>query len=216
MLRAAGMGAAFVVPGLPAPAQALELASDDGSPIRNRTVDARRLIGGLSMCQRLGSADADVTLVEFFDYNCGYCRAAAEGLQSVVQRDPGVALLLVHFPILSPGSLDAAALQQAVYRRRGASSAYDLHLALYRMRGFVDAAKARASLDPALLEGVTSDDVRDATEEIAYMRKLSAGIGVRATPTFVAGNTMLIGWPGIQTMAAMAASARQCGQARCG
>ena len=176
----------------------------------------RKLLDALTAAQRVGSPDADVTVVEFFDYNCGYCRAAVEGLETVVRNDPKVSLLLVHTPILAPGSLEAAALQQAVYRRHGASHAHDLHLALYRMRGLVDGARVRSSVDPALLDGLSAHDVGAATDEVLQLRRAAAEFGVRAVPTFVAGETLFIGWPGRTALAAMVESARRCGQAMCG
>jgi protein-disulfide isomerase len=197
------------------PAWALDLASDDGSPIRNRAVDHHAVLASLGGAQRIGPADADVTVVEFFDYNCGYCRGAAPALAAILDQDPRVALVLAHCPILSGGSQDVADLQQAFYRRHGSRPAYELHLALLQARGYLDGGRARAIGDAGGWQALSADDVTAGARDVGALRRASATLGVRVTPTFVIGGTSFIGWPGPATVTGMIAAARACGLARC-
>jgi protein-disulfide isomerase len=67
----------------------------------------------------LGNPDGDVTLVEFFDYRCGYCRIMAEPMQALIARDPELRIVMKEFPILGPDSLLASRAALAAHRQGG-------------------------------------------------------------------------------------------------
>lgn len=213
IIGAIGTAPMLAVAGSAMPAPALKLVADDGSRIPNRRVDHRILIASLSHALRIGPADADVTIVEFFDYNCSYCKAAVRDLDRIVTENGKVSLILVHCPILSPVSQDAAIVQQAVFRHDGPHAAYDLHLSLLQSRGMVTGPRVRGALgnSPALAQA----NLEAAAADVSAMRTLCTNYGVRAVPTFVIGDTALIGWPGLTGATAMLAAARSCGIAKC-
>lgn len=212
---AAGLAAwAGVLAAGRADAASLPLVSDDGSPMRNTILpDADALRRGATT-QRFGAADADVVIVEAFDYNCGYCRAAARDLDDLTRADSRLALVPLHLPILSPGSVDAARVQIAVLRRYGGDAARALHVALLEARGFVDGAKAR-SIAGDLGVSVGEAEIAAADGEVAAQRALAGRYGLKITPTFVIGDVAFVGWPGRPTIERFAAAMRRCGRIAC-
>lgn len=200
---------------LPALAAPDRLLSDDGSPVRTFELARDKVAPRLGHAQRLGDDNADVTLVEWFDYNCGYCRQASAPLEEMLANDARLAALLVHFPILSAGSMQAAAVQRAVFRRDGAAQSADLHRALLSLRGATDLASAHALCSQLKITLPSQGDFDAAMADVAAMKKSAADLGLKSTPTFWIAGTAMIGWPGPRTIGAMVASARQCGRARC-
>jgi protein-disulfide isomerase len=208
----AALAGALAVGG--ARAASLPLASDDGSPMRNTILADAEALRRAATAQRFGPADADVVIVEAFDYNCGYCRAAARDLDGLVRADQRLALVPLHLPILSPGSVDAARVEIAVLRRHGAEAARSLHVALLEARGFVDGAKARA-IATDLGVSPSEAEIAAADGEVAAQRALAGRHGLRITPSFVIGDVAFVGWPGRPTIERFVASARRCGRIVC-
>lgn len=195
-------------------ATSLPLASDDGSPMRNTILADADVLRRVATTQRFGAADADVVIVEAFDYNCGYCRAAARDLDDLTRADPGLALVPLHLPILSPGSVEAARVEIAVLRRHGGDAARALHVALLSARGFVDGAKAR-SIAGDLGVVVDEAEIAAAEGEVAAQRALAERHGLKITPTFVIGDVAFVGWPGRPTIERFVAATRRCGRIVC-
>jgi protein-disulfide isomerase len=194
------------------------LEADDGSPIRNFAVPRRLVPSDLSGLTTRGGTASDLVIYEIFDYNCGYCRRAASEIEDVLRADAKLSLALLHNPILSPASLEAARWQQAVFRRHGAERAYAYHLALFAARGFVDGAKARAIAADMGLDAVPSEREPERSRvegDLDLQRRRVADLGLRITPSFVIADTAFIGWPGGATLRGMVAAARRCGTLRC-
>ncbi|HEX4050424.1 MAG TPA: DsbA family protein [Steroidobacteraceae bacterium] len=141
----------------------------------------------------LGNPQGDVTIVEFFDYACPYCKALEPRLEYAVRSDPHVRLILKEFPILTPESLVAsraalAAAKQHKYRQ--------FHDALMAYRGtwqesvIYDTAR-QVGLDmPRLRRDMSSAAV---TSEIIANFNLARGLRIFQTPGFVAGDHILTG-----------------------
>jgi protein-disulfide isomerase len=135
----------------------------------------------------------DVTVVEFFDYHCPYCKAVAAPLQQLLQQDKGVRLVLKEFPILGEDSVLAshAALASVTQGKYWA-----FHQALMEHRGRFDmdvikTIAAKAGLDPAKLE---ADMGKEQIEPlISANHKLAEALDVGATPTFVIGDQVVEG-----------------------
>ena len=76
----------------------------------------------------IGNAQGDVTLVEFFDYNCGYCKRALVDLVELMKGDPKLRVVLKEFPVLGPGSIEAAQVAVAVRMQDKSGKKYlDFH-----------------------------------------------------------------------------------------
>ena len=175
-------------------------------------------LDGLAGVTYAGAAEPEVTLHEFFDHNCPFCRAAAADLAAVLERVPGLRVGLVQNPILSVPSAQAAKVVLAVLRRGGPKIAYALTQRLFAMPGRADGARAldaaaalggpRAELE-ALADG---DGVRDA---LRAQMQLAASMGLHATPSYVAGTVGVLGYPGPRSLARIVAALRGCGQITC-
>ena len=87
----------------------------------------------------LGNRDGDVSFVEFFDYNCGYCKRAMADMIELMKADPKLKVVLKEFPVLSQGSVEAAQVAVAVRMQDPAGKKYlDFHQKLLGGRGAAD------------------------------------------------------------------------------
>ena len=160
----------------------------------------------------LGNRDGDVTLVEFFDYNCGYCKRALSDLMAMMKADPKLKVVLKELPILGPGSLEAARVAVAVRMQDPSGAKYlDFHRRLLENRGANDKARALAAakdagLDMARLErDMTSEEVGKSLDE---SMKLAKALGINGTPGYVVGERVVVGAVGLATLRDKVAAAR--------
>ena len=93
----------------------------------------------------LGNPKGDVTFVEFFDYNCGYCKRAMDDMIDAAEGRPKLKVVLKEFPVLGPGSVEAAQVAVAVRMQDKTGKKYlDFHQKLLGGRGQADKARALA------------------------------------------------------------------------
>jgi protein-disulfide isomerase len=166
----------------------------------------------------LGNKDGDVTFVEFFDYNCGYCKRAMDDMLSLMKGDPKLKIVLKEFPVLSQGSVEAAQVAVAVRMQDPTGKKYlDFHQKLLGGRGAADKARAlqaakEAGLDTAKIEkDLASPEVRATIEENF---KLAEAMGMNGTPSYVIGKQIVIGAVGVEGLKEKIGIAR-CGKATC-
>jgi protein-disulfide isomerase len=141
----------------------------------------------------LGDAHGDVTIVEFFDYACGYCKAIEPRLESALRSDPHVKLILKEFPILTPESLIAA---RAALASRRQHKYREFHEALMAYRGpwneeaiFSTAKSVGLNID-RLTHDMTAPSIAN---EIIENFNLARGLRIFQTPAFVVGDHILTG-----------------------
>jgi protein-disulfide isomerase len=199
-----------------APVGAHSLSADDGSLMRSLALPAQKIITDLSSGFRFGSNQPDIIIAELFDYNCSYCRHAHPALLSCVNDDNNIALDLIHFPILSKDSEQAAAIHLAVFLRDGLVPSLSLHNALISFKGRVNYESARSTCADLNILLPSADEIRLALSDIASRRDKARGLGFRFTPTFAIADKSFIGWPGEQTFKNMIAHSRLCGHVQCG
>jgi protein-disulfide isomerase len=166
----------------------------------------------------LGNKDGDVTLVEFFDYNCGYCKRAMADMLDLLKADPKLKVVLKEFPVLGPSSVEAAQVAVAVRMQDPGGKKYlDFHQRLLGGRGQADKARAlaaakEAGLDIARIEkDMNSPEVRATLEENF---KLAEAMGMNGTPSYVIGKQVVVGAVGLSTLKEKINTAR-CGKASC-
>ncbi len=166
----------------------------------------------------LGNKDGDVTFVEFFDYNCGYCKRAMADMLELMKSDPKLKVVLKEFPVLSEGSVEAAKVAVAVRMQDPSGKKYlDFHQRLLGGRGPADKARAMAAakeagLDTARIEkDLASPEVRATIEENF---KLAESMGMNGTPSYVIGKQVVIGAVGLDSLKEKIGVAR-CGKATC-
>lgn len=143
----------------------------------------------------VGNPEGDVTVVEFFDYNCGYCKPMAALLMDILDTDGNVRMVMKEFPILSQESVNAAHAALAVHRQ-GTDLYIAFHNALMAHRGRVDDAAVRQAanqvgVDIARMEADMGDP--EITETIEQNRALARELQIGGTPAFVIGDTVYPG-----------------------
>lgn len=142
-----------------------------------------------------GDPDGDITVVEFFDYNCGYCKRGLADVVKLVESDPKVRVVFKELPILSKGSAEAARVALAA---RNQGKYWEIHRALLKARGQANEASAlklaeELGLDMEQLKvDMDSDEVKD---EIAQSEALAQKMGVNGTPHFLVGDRSIPGAP---------------------
>lgn len=166
----------------------------------------------------LGNKDGDVSFVEFFDYNCGYCKRAMADMLDLLKTDPKLKVVLKEFPVLSQGSVEAAQVAIAVRMQDPSGKKYlDFHQKLLGGRGPADKARAlaaakEAGLDVGRIEkDLASAEVRATIEENF---KLAEAMGMNGTPSYVIGKQVVIGAIGLEGLKEKIGVAR-CGKATC-
>jgi len=167
----------------------------------------------------LGNTQGDVTVVEFFDYNCGYCKRAMSDMLDLMKNDAKLKFVLKEFPVLGEGSMQAAQVAAAVRMqdKSGGKKYLEFHQKLLTGRGPADKARALAvakeiGLDVARIEKDMAGDEVKATIEESF--KLAEALGLNGTPSYVVGTDVVIGAVGANTLKEKINSAR-CGKATC-
>lgn len=142
----------------------------------------------------LGNPDGDVTIVEFFDYNCPYCKRAMPEINALLSEDTNVRLVLREWPILSEGSAFAA---RAALASRQQGKYAEMHDALMTMRGKVEAeAVLRIAGEVGLDVEKLKVDMQspEVEEHIATSMRLAEALGFNGTPSFVVGDQLIPGF----------------------
>ena len=166
----------------------------------------------------LGNPKGDVTMVEFFDYNCGFCKRAVADMLELLKTDPKLRIVLKEFPVLGEASVEAARVAVAVRMQDSTGEKYlDFHRKMFDNRGAnnktqaLAAAKA-AGLDMSRLEKDLASDEVKATIDESY--KLVDALGMSGTPTYVVGTEIVVGAVGLAALKEKINTAR-CGKIAC-
>mgnify|MGYP000441952955 FL=1 len=144
-----------------------------------------------------GNPDGDITLVEFMDYRCGYCRKAVPEIAALLEKDGNIRLIVKEFPILGEASMISSRFAIATKQVAGDEAYGQVHDALMEMQGdLTDVVLRRLAeglgLDAeAILAKMESPEV---TEEIAKTRALAQKLRISGTPTFVLEDELLRGY----------------------
>jgi len=161
----------------------------------------------------LGNPKGDVTMVEFFDYNCGYCKRALADMLALIKNDPNLKIVLKEYPVLGPGSLEAAQVAVAARMQDKSGKKYlDFHQRLLGARGPADKAHALAAakdagFDMARLEkDLASDEVRETLKE---SMKVADAIGLNGTPSYIIGSDVVVGAQGYDVLKEKVDAARR-------
>jgi protein-disulfide isomerase len=161
----------------------------------------------------IGNRQGDVTLVEFFDYNCGYCRRALSDMLNLMKDDPKLRIVLKEFPVLGPGSVEAAQVAVAVRMQDPTGKKYlEFHQKLLGGRGQADRAHALAvakeiGFDMARIEKDMAGDEAKATLE--ENMRIADALGLNGTPSYVVGNEVVVGAVGLTALKEKVGIARQ-------
>jgi protein-disulfide isomerase len=160
----------------------------------------------------VGNPDGNTTIVEFFDYNCGYCQRALQDMQALVAEDPELRFVMKEFPILGPDSQKAHTVSMA-FRALKPEKYGEFHQALLGHPGRADEASA---IKIALSFGVEEAALRAEMDNPAIKKafgetyELANALAITGTPSYVVGKEVIFGAQGRQVLAESIKTARDC------
>lgn len=159
-----------------------------------------------------GNPDADVVIVEFMDYRCGYCRRAHPEVADLVELDGNIRVIIKEFPILGEQSLLAARFAIATRIALGDEAYMDMHNAMMEMRGDMTepallGLAAELGLDGPAILAATDDPL--VMQTIEYNHDLAQRLSISGTPSFVFGDQMVRGYVPLDGMQDIVALLRE-------
>lgn len=166
-----------------------------------------------------GNPNGKVTLVEFFDYNCGYCKRAMDDIAALMKEDKDLRFVLKDFPVLGPGSVEAAEVAIAMLNHASGDKYWQFHAKLLNSRGQIGKAQAMAvakelGVDMARLEkDVAFPQTRAVLQDIM---KIADRLQLSGTPTFILADEVIVGAVGRDQLRQRIANVRKCGKTACG
>lgn len=149
-----------------------------------------------------GARNPDVTLVEFFDYNCGYCRRSLPDIDRLLKEDPKLRIVYREMPVLGPDS-EAAAQASLAVAKTGRYAAF--HRALYAApldKASLAKAARQFGVDPAAATDPANED------EVATNLRLQNALRLTGTPSWIIGDRLLAGAVGYAALKSAIAEAR--------
>jgi len=164
----------------------------------------------------LGNPQGNVTFVEFFDYNCAYCKRAMTDMLTLMKTDANLKVVLKEFPVLGPGSVEAARVAVAV-RMQAPKKYLEFHQKLLGGRGRADQARALAVAKEIGLDmGRLQKDMKSPEVEKTLKQDfgLAEALGLNGTPSYVIGDDVIVGAVGFDALKEQINTAR-CGKASC-
>jgi len=152
----------------------------------------------------LGNPQGNFTMVEFFDYNCAFCKRALSDMLDLLKNDHDIKFVLKEFPVLGEGSVEAAHVAVAARMQDPTGKKYlEFHQKLLGGRGPADKAHALAAakevgFDVARIEkDMNSDEAKTTIDENL---KLADALGVTGTPSYVIGGQLVVGAVGLDEL----------------
>ena len=166
----------------------------------------------------IGNPKATATLVEFFDYNCHFCKGALPDITKLIKGDSNLKLVLKDFPVLGPGSVEAAKVASAARNQLPGDKFWAFHAKLLAMHGPIGKPEALAvakelGLDmDKLAKDMESPDVKAGLDETM---QLADALQINGTPTFVVGQDVVVGAVGYDQLKDKIDSVHKCGRVSC-
>lgn len=166
----------------------------------------------------IGNPKGDVTVIEFFDYNCGYCKKSMVDIMALIKADPKLRVILRDFPVLGPDSVEASLVALAARNQFPGDKYMDFHQALLGSKGRIgkeralDVAKELGADIEKLKKEIDSGEPRRIVESTM---RIADQLKIGGTPTFVAGDSLIVGAVGKEPIATAIANVRTCGKSVC-
>jgi len=159
----------------------------------------------------VGNPDGDITVVEFMDYNCPFCKRALADVEKMIENDKNIRVVMKEFPILGESSTFAS---RAAIASRAQGKYWEFHLALMRKRGSatetsVFKAAEKVGLDVAKLR--KDMDSSEVTEIIERNYAIAQALNINGTPAFVIAENILAGAVGYDVLTSTVAKVRENG-----
>ncbi|OLP43280.1 DsbA family protein [Rhizobium oryziradicis] len=165
----------------------------------------------------LGNPQGDVSVVEFFDYNCGYCRHALPDMETMLKKDKNIRFVLKEFPILGPDSVAAHRVSDAF--RQLAPEKYPAYFR--SILGSNSRATEQSAIDDAAAFGVTEAALRKTMKantddtNLKQTYALAQKLAINGTPAYIIGDEVISGAIGAEALQQKVANVRACGKTTC-
>jgi protein-disulfide isomerase len=166
----------------------------------------------------VGNPQGQTTLVEYFDYNCHFCKGALPDIARLMKEDPNLHVVLKDFPVLGPGSVEAARVASAARNQLPGERFWDFHNKLLGLHGPVGKKEAlgvakEMGLDmDRLQKDMDSPDINNGLKEtLAVADQLQ----INGTPTFIVGDSVVVGAVGYNDLKAKLSAVHKCGHIVC-
>ena len=145
---------------------------------------------------RLGHPNGDVIMVEYFDYNCPWCKRSAADLPALLEAEPDLTYVLVNFAVLGKPSVEATRAALGFLQVQGRENYLPLHLALFRLRGAVTGERAITEAERLGGERTKLIEAADSARTTQWMKDaftLGNSLGFVATPSYLIGTDGYVG-----------------------
>jgi protein-disulfide isomerase len=166
----------------------------------------------------IGNPNGAITLVEFFDYNCGYCKRALADLARLMKDNPDLRVVLRDLPILAPGSVDAAKIANAATIQFKGQKFWEFHQKLLGSHGPVGKVEAIAAARDfgADVDKLTKDSEQPTVKAaVDQSTELAKNLAITGTPSYVIGDEVVVGAVGYTDLEAKILNVRKCGKVIC-
>ncbi len=196
------------------------IKADDGELISNFTLSPQlsARLAKLPGQVAVGNLQGDVTLLQFYDLNCPYCREAAADMDALVRADGKLKLIFVPYAVLSMQSVQGGMVEIAAAKLLTPEKYLEFHRRIYAGRGLIDGprtlvAAQEVGLDPqALAKSANTESTLNVLRETA---NFGTAAKLAATPAYVIGGVAILGHPGLKPLQAAIRSIRFCGKVVC-
>jgi protein-disulfide isomerase len=190
------------------------IRDDDGDPISNHALSAGQMkqVAGLPGLVEV-SGKGDVTLYQFYDLNCPFCREAAADVDELIRTDQALRLVFVPYPVLSVQSVAGARVELALRELGTPKQFLEFHRKIYAGRGIIDGERALAVVQAMGFDRQKVIDAANAQRVTATMTahaKLGTALKLMATPAYVVAGVAILGHPGLEPLRKVIASVRRC------
>lgn len=166
----------------------------------------------------IGDPEAKITIVEFFDYNCGFCKRAMGDMYRIVEENSDVKFVMKEFPVLGENSMQAHRVSLALINKY--PEKYDeFHRALLGATGGKNGARAlQIAVELGANEAILTTEMNNPqlTEAIQEVYSIADGLGITGTPSYIIGDKIIFGAVGYDRLMPQVNNLRKCGKASCG
>ncbi len=166
----------------------------------------------------VGNPKGGATLVEFFDYNCHFCKGALPDIARLMKEDPNLHVVLKDFPVLGPGSVEAARVASAVRNQLTGDRFWDFH---YKLLGLHGPIGKKEALGVAKEMGLDMDKLEkdmasgDIDAGLRQTMAVADDLQINGTPTFVLGDSVVVGAVGYDELKTRIEAVHKCGRVTC-
>ena len=193
----------------------LPIKADDGTLLTNHRVSSELLsqLEKLPGLVTVGNLNGDVTMYQFYDLNCPFCREAARDVDELMKADRKLKFVFVPYPTLSAQSVEGSRVELAVREMVTPQRWLEFRKRIYAGRGVIDGARAVAVTQAMKLDLAKLVEIANAqrvTDIMTAHAKFGTQLNMVATPSYVIGGVAVLGHPGLEPLKAMVKSVRAC------